>query len=360
MSESKISQGKVRQVFILLLLFSVGVLIVQELLPYLGGVLGAITLYVLLVKLQIRLESKGWRASIAAIMLMVVSSILILLPVVGTVLMFSTKVGQAVRNSERIVSAVKEQLKVAEDYTGMELAGSINASEISSWVSRNLQSLATSSFAVFVALGIMYFLLYYMLTARGVWHKALKEYLPLKRQNVELISTSSRNLVKSNAIGIPLVAILQGIVALVGYLMFGVSDPFFWFVITAIGSMIPFVGTALGIIPVTVLLISQGETFSAIAILIWGIAVVGVTDNIFRLFVQKRLADIHPLITLVGVVIGVPLFGFIGLIFGPLLVSLFLLLVKIYKHEYAAKMLTKKDAKLIANKEYEQNEEITG
>ena len=60
----------------------------------------------------------------------------------------------------------------------------------------------------------------------------------------------------------------------------------------------------------------------------------GSTDNLFRLVVQKRLADVHPLVTLIGVVVGVPIFGFIGLIFGPLLVSLFLLLVKIYKNEY--------------------------
>lgn len=353
MSNSKISQGKIRQIFILLLLSLVGILIMQELLPYLGGVLGAITLYVLLVKLQVKLENKGWRSSIAAIVLMISASLVILLPVVGTVLMFSSKVGQAVRNSERIVSAVKEQLRAAEEYTGMELAGNINTAEISSWVSRNLQELATSSFAVFVALGIMYFLLFYMLTERSIWHKAIKEYLPLRKENVDLISTSSRNLVKSNAIGIPLVAILQGIVALIGFLMFGVEDPFFWFVVTAIGSMIPFVGTALGIIPVTVLLISQGDTFSAVAVLIWGIAVVGVTDNIFRLVVQKRLADIHPLITLMGVIVGVPLFGFIGLIFGPLLVSLFLLLVKIYKHEYAAGSLSEKDARLIGKKEHE-------
>ena len=62
--------------------------------------------------------------------------------------------------------------------------------------------------------------------------------------------------------------------------------------------------------------------------------VVGSTDNLIRLYVLERLANVHPLVTLIGVIVGVPLFGFIGLIFGPLLISLFLLIVKIYKHEY--------------------------
>ncbi|GAL80416.1 membrane protein [Algibacter lectus] len=70
-------------------------------------------------------------------------------------------------------------------------------------------------------------------------------------------------------------------------------------------------------------------------ILIYGIvAIGGATDNVFRLYILKRLDDVHPLITLVGVLVGVPLFGFIGLIFGPLLVSLFLIVLRIYKKQY--------------------------
>jgi len=330
----KIPTVKIRQLFILALLIFVGLLIATELLPFFGGVLGAITLYVLLVRPQRYLERKKWKPSLAAILLMILSSLGILLPIVGIVLMFTNKVSEAVKNSERTVQAVKQQAEIIEEYTGMDIASSIDTSEVSNWVSRNVQNLASSGFEVFVALGIMYFILFYMLTARNTWHEAVRMYLPIKQKNVDLISKESRALVQSNAIGIPMVAILQGVVALIGFLIFGIEDPWFWFVITAVGSMIPFVGTALGIIPVIILQASQGDTFSAVAIAIWGFGVVGVTDNIFRLVVQRRLADVHPLITLVGVIVGVPLFGFIGLIFGPLLVSLFLLLVKIYKHEY--------------------------
>lgn len=139
---------------------------------------------------------------------------------------------------------------------------------------------------------------------------------------------------RSNAIGIPLVAIAQGIIALIGFLIFGIEEPFFWFVIVTIGSMIPFVGTFIGIIPVFLISLSSGDTFQAWGILIYGIVVVGTTDNIVRLYVLKKLDDVHPLITLIGVIVGVPIFGFIGLIFGPLLISLFLSLVKVYRKEY--------------------------
>ena len=169
----------------------------------------------------------------------------------------------------------------------------------------------------------MYFLLFYMLINREKIRESLFLYIPIGKENLEMMEKEVYEMVRSNALGIPLVAIAQGIVALIGFLIFGIPNPFFWAVIVTIGSMIPFVGNMLGTIPVFILSLINGETFQAWAILIYGIAVVGVTDNVIRLYVLKKLDNVHPLITLIGVLVGIPLFGFIGLIFGPLLVSLF-------------------------------------
>ncbi|WOI22873.1 AI-2E family transporter [Nonlabens ulvanivorans] len=325
---------KIRQIFILIVIMYILYLIGKELAPYLGGLLGAITLYVLLEPVQKWLEAKKWKPSVASSLLIVFSFVIILLPIVGIGLMMSSKVKTAIDNSTQITETIKSKVAETENLIGVNVSENINTEEVSSWVSSNVQNLANSSLTVSISIGIMFFLLYFMLVDRKKWLEAALVYMPLKEKNLKIIGKESIDLVKSNAIGIPLVALLQGIVALIGYFIFGVENPFFWFVITVIGSMIPFVGTALGILPVTILLFSQGETAAAIGILIYGVIVVGSTDNLFRLVVQKRLADVHPLVTLIGVVVGVPLFGFIGLIFGPLLVSLFLLLLKIYKNEY--------------------------
>ncbi|EAS20190.1 AI-2E family transporter [Nonlabens mediterrranea] len=325
---------QIRQLFILIVILYIIYLIGTELAPYLGGLLGAITLYVLLEPIQKWLESKNWKPSVASSFLIALSFVIILLPIVGIGLMMSSKVKTAIDNSTQITETIKSKVAETENLIGVSVSENINTEEVSSWVSSNVQNLANSSLTVSISIGIMFFLLYFMLVDRKKWLEAALIYMPLKEKNLKIIGKESIDLVKSNAIGIPLVALLQGIVALIGYFIFGVENPFFWFVITVIGSMIPFVGTALGILPVTILLFSQGETAAAIGILIYGVIVVGSTDNLFRLVVQKRLADVHPLVTLIGVVVGVPLFGFIGLIFGPLLVSLFLLLLKIYKNEY--------------------------
>jgi len=330
----RLKPSLVRQVFVLLLILFLTVLIVRETLPYLSGVLGAVTLYVILKGWMKKLMNRGWKPALAASVLMTGSFVGVLIPVSLIAVMLTSKIGKAVANSERVIKALKDQLDVFEDNVGYNLSGSIDTSAITNWVSLNLQDLAGGTFNAFVAIGIMYFMLYYMLTNRESLRESMITYIPLGKDNLRIIGDESNQLVKSNALGIPLVAIVQGIIALIGYLIFGVPDPFFWFVITAIGSMIPFIGTAIGILPACILLYAQGSDVQAIALLIYGVVIVGSTDNIIRLYVLERLASVHPLITLFGVIVGVPLFGFIGLIFGPLLISLFLLILKIYKKEY--------------------------
>lgn len=337
----------IRQTFVILLILSIGGLIFRELLPYLTGVLGAITLYVLMRKwMRTLVKKKNWNASLAASVLMLGSFICILLPVTGTILMLGNKVGKAVENSKEVVQAFKEQVEKIEDKFGYDLSSEIDASAITNWLSGQLEGLVGGTFNAFIAIGLMYFMLFYMLTNRNELKESLTEYIPMNRANLKEIGREVQIMVRSNALGIPLVGLAQGIIALIGFFIFGTEDPFFWFVIVTISSMIPFVGTLLGIVPVFIVTLSAGDTFAAWGILLYGFVVVGMTDNIFRLYVLKRLDNVHPLITLIGVIVGVPLFGFIGLIFGPLLVSLFLVIVKIYRHEYGKEVPAKEEEML--------------
>ena len=322
----------IRQIFLLLLIVSIGWMIFSELAPYFTGVLGAITIYVLLKKAMAKLVKKGWHPNLAAGFLMLASFVVILLPVIGVILMLGSKIGKAVQNSEKVVKALKDQLSELENHLNYDLTSQIDPSAISSWLSENLQNFAGTTFNAFLAITIMYFLLYYMLTNRRKLHESLFEYIPIGQKNLKILGKETRQMVRANALGIPLVAIAQGIVALIGFILFGVDSPFFWAVIVTIGSMIPFVGNFLGTIPVFVLALSNGDSFQAWGILIYGIVVVGATDNIIRLYVLQKLDNVHPLITLIGVIVGIPLFGFI---FGPLLISLLLIIVRIYKKEYA-------------------------
>lgn len=330
----KINQQVIRQIFTLLLIVALGLMIFIELVPYLTGLLGAVTFYILFRNIMRKMVHRGWNAPMSAVLLMLVSFIGILVPIGLVSMMLLSKVKRGLERANSAIKVVKEQVIAMEERLGLELTSSIDSEQTSKWLSDSLQSLLGDTFNIVIAISIMYFLLYFMLVNRKKFIESLYSYMPMHPENISIIGKDIESIVKSNAVGIPLVAILQGLVAVIGFYMFGVPNPWFWFVITTIGSMIPFVGTALGIVPVVILLFSTGQNWEGAALLLYGIIVVGSTDNVFRVVVQKRLADIHPLITLIGVIIGIPLFGFMGLIFGPLLISLFLLILRIYKKEY--------------------------
>tara|TARA_R110000850_G_scaffold241496_1_gene366117 strand:- start:39405 stop:40427 length:1023 start_codon:yes stop_codon:yes gene_type:complete len=330
----KINQQIIRQIFTLLLIIALGLLIFIELVPYLTGLLGAVTFYILFRNLMRKMVHKGWNAPFAAVLLMLLSFVGILVPIGLVSMMLLSKVKTGLARANSAIQVVKEQVVLIENRIGIELTSSIDSEQTSEWMSESFQSLLGDTFNIIIALSIMYFLLYFMLVDRKKFIESLYTYMPMHPENISIIGKDIESIVKSNAIGIPMVAILQGLVAVLGFYMFGVPNPWFWFVVTTIGSMIPFIGTALGIVPVVILLYSTGQNWEGTAMLLYGLLIVGSTDNVFRVVVQKRLADIHPLITLIGVIIGIPLFGFLGLIFGPLLLSLFLLILKIYKKDY--------------------------
>jgi len=309
-------------------------LVLWQMIPYLSGILGALTLYVLMGNWMAKLVERGWNRTLAALSLIFLSFIAIFLPLIAIIFMLGGEIGNLVDRSEGVMEALKDRMFVLEKYVDYDVSTKIDPPEYSIWVAEFLQGFLGSTATTLIAIALMYFILFYMFIDRGKMKDRLTGFVPIGRDNLKKILTAARSKVRANAIGIPLVAFAQGIVALVGFLIFQVEDALFWSAIVAIGSMVPFIGTALGILPVFILLLGAGNDFQAWAVLIYGVIVVASTDNLIRLYVLKRLDNIHPLVTLIGVLVGIPLFGFIGLIFGPLLISILFVVLRIYRIRY--------------------------
>jgi len=105
-------------------------------------------------------------------------------------------------------------------------------------------------------------------------------------------------------------------------------------IITGLFSFIPLVGGALIWVPSALLLFTKGYEYQAMALLLYGVFVISMIDNVMRFAFQKKFADVPPLITVMGVILGIKLFGLPGMIFEPLLISYFLLLANIYKEQF--------------------------
>lgn len=178
---------------------------------------------------------------------------------------------------------------------------------------------------------VLVFVLYFMLIGGKKMEQYVNELLPFNETNTQEIVHEINMIVRSNAIGIPLLAVIQGGVAMLGYWIFDAPNILFSGFLTGFASIIPMAGTALVWIPIAIYMALIGNWFQAIGLVIFGSLVISQLDNLIRFVIQKKMADIHPLITVFGVVIGLSLFGFMGVIFGPLLLSLFFLFVNMFK-----------------------------
>ena len=128
-----------------------------------------------------------------------------------------------------------------------------------------------------------------------------------------------------------------GIFAAIGYLIFGVKDWGMWGFVTGVFAFFPLVGTMIIWVPLVIYLYTGGHNITATGLTIYSIVVTGNIDYITRLGLLKKIGNVHPMITVLGVIVGLKLFGFMGLIFGPLLISYFIILLKIYVNEFAIK-----------------------
>lgn len=338
MNHDVISQNRLRQVFFIVLILLLGLLLFLELYSFLPALLGAITIYILLHKWMFFLtEKKKWRKGWAALLLMFFSVIVILLPVALLADLLSSKVAYAVQHSDELVAALKKVVNNIESQFDITLASEENLNQLGSTIAKSLPGILGATFNTMTTIVFMYFILYFMLVNGRYLENLLYEYIPLQDQNVDRLGKEVHMMVISNAIGIPMIAFAQGLVGLIGYLVIGVKEPFFWFGVTCIAGMLPVVGAALAYVPLGIILLANDQTGKGIAVLILGFGIIGVVDNVLRFTLLKKLGNVHPLTTVFGVIVGLNVFGFIGLIFGPLLISLFMLLLKIYSSEFITK-----------------------
>ena len=317
---------------ILLLLIIIG----RHALPYMSGLLGALTIYVLLRgQMQWLVDSKGWGRSWAASLLLIEAIFFFLIPLLGVVLMlidvFSSFDPQSLNVLTEQAQALIDQV---EARLGIELWSEENLRQLTAWSTDLVKMLIQGMSSFFINTFVILFLLYFMLRGYDSFEAAVVELLPFTRYNKEIVSQETIRIVRSNAIGIPLLALVQGGFAYIGYLIFGVENALLLAVLTTFTTIIPMLGTMIVWVPLAVIMGVNGDWLHAILLGIYGFIVIGGSDNVVRFLLQKQMADIHPLITIFGVFIGLSLFGFWGIIFGPLILSLIVLFINLYRHDF--------------------------
>ena len=302
------------------LIAGLGLTIFAELTPFLGGLLGAVTIYVLLRRQMWFLsERRRWRRSLAASLLLGEAIFFFLVPISLIVWMVVDKIQGVALDPQSVITPVRHVAGLIQQKTGYDL-----------WSESNLQSVL----GYLPRAGQWLVVLYFMLIGGLRMETYCREILPFDRCAARSVMREIHMIVRSNAIVIPLLAVSQGVVAYVGYLAFGVPEPLFWGVLTCFATILPIVGTALVWLPLAAYMSLDGNWGQGVGLVMYGTLVVTQVDNLVRMVMQKKMADVHPLITIFGVFIGLSLFGFMGVIFGPLMLAMFVFCVNVFKRRY--------------------------
>ncbi|MFN8242483.1 MAG: AI-2E family transporter [Ferruginibacter sp.] len=327
--------NRLRQIVLLLLIILLALVLLKQLYVFLPGFLGALTLYILLRETYFNLTLLNkWNKTLTALVFILLSLVVIALPLYFAIDILTIKLGAILSDPVELVKDAKLVGQKIYETTGYQLLTDENIQSFQKKSATIIPGILNSSASLLSNFAIMFFLLYFMLKSGREMERYLQRFIPLKEENVQLLSTETKNMIKANAIGIPVLAIIQGLIAAIGYWIFGVKDWGLWGFLTGVCSMIPIVGTALIWVPLTAYLFASDKTGHATGLLIYAVVLITNIDYVVRLTLLRKFMDVHPLITVLGVIIGIGLFGFWGVIFGPLLVSYFIILIRIYMNEF--------------------------
>lgn len=199
-----------------------------------------------------------------------------------------------------------------------------------SWIISHFDSIFVAVFGGVFNFFLMLVSLYYLLVSGDKIKNALVAWSPLPDDRDHEFLQSLRLSVDALFKGRFLVSLSQGVFIGFGFVIFGIGSPVLWGFVGAIASLIPILGTSLVTFPAVAYLFISGNFGAGIGLLIWSIIAVGLIDNVVSVLFLKGRMNIHPLVVLLSILGGVEVFGVIGFLVGPVIVSAFLALMKIY------------------------------
>lgn len=327
--------NRLRQIILLVLIILLALLLLKELYFFLPGFLGAVTLFILMRETYFNLTiKKKWNKTLTALAFILVSLLVIALPIYFSIRLISGKLSTILSNPVELMRDAKIVGLKINDLTGIQLLSDENMLEFQKKAATIIPALINSSASILGNFAIMFLLFYFLLKNGKLVERSVGHFLPLNQENVDLLGKETRNIIKANAIGIPLLAITQGLIATIGYKIFGIQDYGLWGFLTGVFSLVPVVGTSVIWLPLTAYLYAVNQSGNAIGLLIYAVVLILNIDYVIRFTLLKKFINVHPLVTLFGLIIGIRFFGFWGVIFGPLLISYFIILLKIYMNEF--------------------------
>lgn len=180
---------------------------------------------------------------------------------------------------------------------------------------------------------LMVFTLFYLLKDGSKWETNIIKIIPLSSEKTKEILINLKKSINRIFKGTFIIAIVQGFLAWIGFTIFGVPNALIWALMAGVSSLVPTIGTSIISIPAILFLFFSGFGLQALGLLIWSMLIIGTVDNILNPYIISRDTEIPSIFVLFAILGSVSLLGPLGILIGPLILSLLYSLISIYKRE---------------------------
>lgn len=199
--------------------------------------------------------------------------------------------------------------------------------------SSSVPSLLNSFFEIFIGLFVMLFLLFYLFKDGENIFNSVMSILPVSDSHKVQLRDESRKVLFGVMYGQLLMALIQGFIGGFAFFIFGLNNPVFWGLAMAVLAFIPMLGTPLVWLPAGILQLYQGNLVAGIGVLVVGVFVIFIVENVIKPRYIGKKSGMHPLLVLLGIFGGLKLLGFLGMLIGPIIVALCVLVIRFFNQE---------------------------
>lgn len=311
--------------------------------PFMVKIIIAAVLVSVFYKLYEKLTKVFWNkkylASFATCLLLL---LVILIPMSNLIVYASKKASVAyssvnglLNNSDVLHFSILEKFGIDnEEYRGVvnNFVGDITKN-INDWLVSGATSVVKGTSKFIVSLILIVFTMFFFFVEGKEMAKKLILWSPLPNKYDFEIIHKFRSVSKTIMISVFVTALFQGLIGGLGFLIIG--WPFiFVFFIMALLALIPYIGSAIFYIPASLYLILSGQVWQGVFVLAWCWLVVSNIDEIIRAYLIKDKAEVNPIFIIFSILGGVSIFGFWGVIIGPIIIALAITIFHIYELEY--------------------------
>ena len=306
--------------------------VVVALTPFAAGLLGALALYVVVEK-PYEWFARRVRPSVAVAITVLATLLFIIGPLMWLAIVLIDRAPGATQAALTSPFATHiSQLQIGSVRMGDALAKA--SGTIIGSLSSQLVSFVGTTTAVTINLVVALSGVYYLLRApSGTW-ESVRAYIPFSARTADALRDRFVGATRATVFGTGACAVAQGAIIGLGFAITRLPEPVFWGTVAIFAAVVPAIGSTLVWLPAALVLVSDRNYGAAVVMFIMGSVIAGNVDNIIRPLVYRRISEMHPMITLVGVLAGIRYFGLVGLLLGPLAIVYVFELVRFYRDEY--------------------------